>query len=331
MDDGSPGKGPVTHLAEEGLADAGQTLADNEQTLADRDQTASDRDQEASDEDQVSADLARAEAGEKPTHARTTATRAEASRDREETSHLRDRTNQERDISAERRDELSMLRDEIARDHDQEAADLDAGDDLTDRHAFRLEEVRRTSRASRIRAKGDRARAARDREQATRDREQAARDRKEAASDREHAATDELTGARRRGVGLEDLNNEMNRAWRQGDSLWAAYVDVDELKSVNDKHGHAAGDALLVSVANGIRRQIRPYDLLVRLGGDEFVCALPNITLDKLRKRFDLLDAELKDSGGGSVSVGFSELHKGDSAGDFIMRADSDLLARRSE
>lgn len=75
---------------------------------------------------------------------------------------------------------------------------------------------------------------------------------------------------------------------------------------------------------------MRPYDLLVRLGGDEFVCALPNITLDKLRERFDLLDAELKDSGGGSVSVGFSELHEGDSAGDFIMRADSDLLARRS-
>jgi hypothetical protein len=45
MDDGSPDKGPVTDLAEEGLSDAGQTLADNEQTLADRDQTASDRDQ----------------------------------------------------------------------------------------------------------------------------------------------------------------------------------------------------------------------------------------------------------------------------------------------
>ena len=119
--------------------------------------------------------------------------------------------------------------------NDQEAADLDAGDDLTDRHAVRLEEVRKTSRASRIRARGDRARAARDREQATRDRELAARDREQAASDREYASTDELTGARRRGVGLEDLDNEMNRAWRQGDSLRVAYVDVDGLKSVTTR------------------------------------------------------------------------------------------------
>ena len=258
MDDGSPDKGPVTDLAEEALNDAGQTLADNEQTLADRDQTASDRDQEASDEDQVSADLDRAEVGDKPSYARTRAARAETSRDRDKTAHLRDRTNQERDVFAERRDELSMLRDEIARDHDQEAADLDAGDDLTDRHAVRLEEVRKTSRASRIRATGDRARAARDREQATRDRELAARDREQAASDREYASTDELTGARRRGVGLEDLDNEMNRAWRQGDSLRVAYVDVDGLKSVNDTQGYAAGDALLLSVADGIRRQMRP-------------------------------------------------------------------------
>jgi diguanylate cyclase (GGDEF)-like protein len=190
--------------------------------------------------------------------------------------------------------------------------------------------VRKTSRASRIRAKGDRARAARDREQATRDRELAARDREQAASDREYASTDELTGARRRGVGLEDLDNEMNRAWRQGDSLRVAYVDVDGLKSVNDTQGHAAGDALLLSVADGIRRQMRPYDLLVRLGSDEFVCAVPNITLDKLRERFDQLDAELRDSGGCSVSVGFSELREGDSSGELIKRADSDVLAGRS-
>ena len=193
-----------------------------------------------------------------------------------------------------------------------------------------MAELRARAHAIRVRAATDRKRAARDREQAARDRQQAARDREQAAYDRENAATDELTGARRRGVGLEQLENEMKRARREANSLWAAFVDVDGLKSVNDKHGHAAGDTLLRTVAEGLRRNMRSYDLLVRLGGDEFLCVLPNITLPEAQARFDRLRSELKDSAGTSVSVGFSELRDGDSPDDLIRRADTDLLARRS-
>jgi PleD family two-component response regulator len=75
---------------------------------------------------------------------------------------------------------------------------------------------------------------------------------------------------------------------------------------------------------------MRSYDLLVRLGGHEFLCVLPKITLAEARARFDRLRAELKNSAGASVSVGFSELRDGDSPGEFIRRADTDLLARRS-
>ena len=223
-----------------------------------------------------------------------------------------------------------MLRDQIAEDLDREAADLDATDEVVAAQTQRLAELRARAHEIRIRAASDRARAARDREQAARDRQQAARDREQAAYDREHAAADELTGARRRGVGLEELENEMKRARRQGDSLWAAYVDVDGLKSVNDTRGHAAGDTLLRTVADGLRRHMRSYDLLVRLGGDEFLCVLPNVTLAEARARFDRLRAELKDSAGSSVSVGFSELRDSDSPDEFIRRADTDLLARRS-
>ncbi|HZG48418.1 MAG TPA: GGDEF domain-containing protein, partial [Thermoleophilaceae bacterium] len=113
-----------------------------------------------------------------------------------------------------------------------------------------------------------------------------------------------------------------------GTSLLAAYVDVDDLKSVNDTEGHPAGDELLRAIADGLRDQMRPYDLLVRLGGDEFLCALPNVTPAEANARFDALNARLK-AVGRTVSVGFAELRDDDSPSEFVKRADANLLARR--
>jgi len=84
------------------------------------------------------------------------------------------------------------------------------------------------------------------------------------------------------------------------------------------------------AVAEGLRRHLRSYDLLVRLGGDEFLCVMANITLADAHRRFDDLGAELEDSAGRSASVGFSELLDGDTPQRFVQRADSDLLKRRA-
>ncbi len=263
--------------------------------------------------------------------------------EREQDSRRRDSTAGERDASADRRDESSALRDSLAEGHDRAATDLDVKDDVADRHTLRVEELRGRGRASRARAADDRARAARDRAQATGDRahaggdragaegdrEHSADDRDHAADDRERAATDELTGARRRGVGLEDLANEMGRARRESDGrLVAAFIDVDGLKAVNDKDGHRAGDDLLRSVAQGLRRHMRTYDLLIRLGGDEFLCVLPNVTLAEARARFGRLRSDLAGSTS-SVSIGYAELCDGDSPDDLVNRADGALLAQR--
>jgi diguanylate cyclase (GGDEF)-like protein len=264
-------------------------------------------------------------ADEGVTHQRTTAKRFEA------TAHRRDETADERDVLARRRDESSTLRDDAADSRDQEATDLDAQDDLADRHTQGLDEIRGRGRASRRRAADDRAHASRDRAEATGDRRHAGTDRRQAADDREDAGFDELTGARRRGVGLEELDSEMKRARREGKGLTAAYVDVDDLKSVNDERGHAAGDEVLRAVADGLRRHMRAYDLLVRLGGDEFLCVLPNVTAVEACERLGPLLAELKSSGNGSVSIGYSELRDGESADEFVGRADSALIAHRRE
>jgi diguanylate cyclase (GGDEF)-like protein len=108
------------------------------------------------------------------------------------------------------------------------------------------------------------------------------------------------------------------------------FVDVDDLKSVNDERGHRAGDQLLRSVAGGLASHMRSYDLVVRLGGDEFLCVLPDVTPTEARRRFDELVSQLRDGPAlRSVSFGLSELRDGDSLQELIDRADRDLRADR--
>jgi diguanylate cyclase (GGDEF)-like protein len=304
-----------------------QTLSDNDQTLSDRDQTLSDRDQQASDEDQAAADLDRDHGGDRDAHAETTARRAARTQERDDVSALRDLTAQERDSAAIRRDAIALLHDDVAESHDRQAAAADSHDAAADDRAQEIEEVRARARAGRVRAAQDRKRALRDRDKAAHDRRRAAQDREQTAYDRRHAGTDELTGARRRGVGIEELQSEMERARRQGDSLVAAYVDVDGLKAVNDRQGHVAGDRLLRSVADGLRSRMRSYDLLMRLGGDEFLCVLPGVSAAAARQRFH----DLGPTGPGpwSISLGVSELRANDEAQQLIDRADRDLIEAR--
>ena len=105
-----------------------------------------------------------------------------------------------------------------------------------------------------------------------------------------------------------------------------AFVDVDGLKEVNDRHGHAAGDALLIDVAATIRSKLRSYDPIVRFGGDEFVCAFSDFDLDGVRRRFDDILAALdRTRKGCSISVGLAELESEDTLDDLTARGDAAL------
>ena len=308
-----------------------EQFGDADQTLSDRDQALSDRDQEASDEDQAASDLDRDEGGDSASRDRATAIRAGTTRERHEVGHLRDETANQRDQSARRRDEEAAQRDREADIADERAVTIDNSDALSDRHTLRLQELRGRALESRTRAAGNRERAMRDRRLAARDRELAARDREQAKRDRERAGTDELTGARRRGVGVEELQREIDRARRTEQSLVVAYIDIDGLKSVNDNRGHAAGDELLREVVEGLKRHMRSYDLVVRLGGDEFLCVLPGVAVDEVERRLEELGRELAEEPvGGSVSLGLAKLGGEETAQELIDRADHNLLAARS-
>lgn len=89
----------------------------------------------------------------------------------------------------------------------------------------------------------------------------------------ETSVRDELTGLlNRRGV-MEAIRNALARRERSYATL---LVDIDDLKHINDTHGHAAGDAVIVSLAASLRESIRDRDLAARLGGDEFLVFAPN-------------------------------------------------------
>ncbi|HMP15452.1 MAG TPA: GGDEF domain-containing protein, partial [Gemmatales bacterium] len=73
-----------------------------------------------------------------------------------------------------------------------------------------------------------------------------------------------------------------------------AIIDIDNLKPLNDQHGHQTGDAAIRAVAKAIRSVVRAEDLLFRWGGDEFLVILPHVDLEEARWRFQKLDDILR-------------------------------------
>ena len=86
---------------------------------------------------------------------------------------------------------------------------------------------------------------------------------------------DPLTGLANRREFQAVLEREMDRVTRSGDIALLLMLDIDSFKAVNDQHGHAAGDAVLRSVAGALASCVRPMDLLARYGGEEFAIVLP--------------------------------------------------------
>jgi two-component system cell cycle response regulator len=97
---------------------------------------------------------------------------------------------------------------------------------------------------------------------------------------RRMAMTDVLTGVHNRRYFMSHLRRELKRARRFGSQVSIVALDIDHFKHINDRHGHAAGDTVLIEFARRIQETLtRESDWCARLGGEEFVLVLPETDL----------------------------------------------------
>ncbi len=153
---------------------------------------------------------------------------------------------------------------------------------------------------------------------------------------REQAFRDHKTGLLNERGFEQSADDELVRAKRFGRPLSLLLCDVDDLRAINNAHGHLRGDAALVRVADAFRAELRSFDLCARYGGDEFVVLLPETGRDEallVAERIHAwIDRHPVETGAGPlpvrVSIGLAETMPGDERlGDVIARADAAMYA----
>jgi two-component system cell cycle response regulator len=107
---------------------------------------------------------------------------------------------------------------------------------------------------------------------------------------------DTLTRLANRRYILTQLGALVSGARRHGRPLSAAIIDIDHFKAVNDRHGHATGDRVLVAVATALGSHLREEDHLGRLGGEEFLAVLPDTGADAAARVIEKLRCEVADA-----------------------------------
>src|SRR3712207_1822716 len=152
---------------------------------------------------------------------------------------------------------------------------------------------------------------------------------------RQAARVDSLTGALNHGAMLTRLEEEIDRARRYRTGLACLIIDLDDCKAINDRWGHATGDAVLRQVATLLRAEFRAHDQVARYGGDEFVVLLPHAAGPRaeiaarraLRRLRDIHVVTEEGRQPLSASIGLAEWVEPETPDDLLAKADQALLA----
>jgi diguanylate cyclase (GGDEF)-like protein len=148
------------------------------------------------------------------------------------------------------------------------------------------------------------------------------------------ATTDGLTGLANRRAMAGEIDAALALAHRSGQPVSLAIIDFDHFKRINDRHGHAAGDAVLTMAAQRLRGHLRAADRLGRWGGEEFVLLAPATPAAACvdlceRLRRDIAAASFAHGDPVTVSAGVAALAPGDDAAHWLARADEALYAAK--
>jgi diguanylate cyclase (GGDEF)-like protein len=152
-----------------------------------------------------------------------------------------------------------------------------------------------------------------------------------------HADSDALTGVMNRRGFERELKRAASYVQRYGGNAALVYLDLDGFKPVNDRYGHAAGDAVLTAVAATLVASVRASDLVARIGGDEFAVLLWNLSPQDARNKSQALERAVAET---TVRWGARRLAVGATAGvaEFLQdrdvagvlaRADAAMYARK--
>jgi len=151
------------------------------------------------------------------------------------------------------------------------------------------------------------------------------------------ATTDGLTGLVNHKTFYEILERELWRSRRYGGQIALIMVDIDNLKEINDAHGHRAGDKVIREISRRIKECIRQIDTAARYGGDEFAIILPNTSLNDAvvvaKRMVDVVARSptswKKEQIALSISVGLGQYDSDTNPEDITSRSDQALYAAK--
>lgn len=150
------------------------------------------------------------------------------------------------------------------------------------------------------------------------------------------ADTDALTGLPNRRAGLKRLERHLEVARAEASALAVGFLDIDLFKRINDVHGHAVGDRVLVAVAQTLAATVRAPADVIRMGGEEFLVLLPGVGGGSARARLEAMRRQVGEAGDSlgipglavTASIGLASLSEEDEDGASLLRRADEAMYR---